>query len=526
MSIITPSGASGYKAARVPDPGAPPKIIKFLNMSQKTALIIGGGLAGLSTAALLAKDGWQVTLLEKNHELGGRARVLKAKGFTFDMGPSWYLMPEIADQLFNQLGFKTSDFFKLKPLSPKYKVFRSDKPPIVLTDDLNENLSQFAKIDANSTKNINKLIEKTSQIYDLAVNKFLHEPYHHIFDFINFTDVKNILTLLSLFNPFESYHRLVSKYIKNPDLQKIFEFHTVFLGGDPFHTPALYSMLIAADFKQKVWYPQGGIGQLVDALVKICQKLKVKVVTNAPVTELIIDHQSQKITAVKSDTKIFKADLIINTMDYATFDQTLLPQKYREYKKSYWQQRNYSISSVLVYLGINKKVPGLAHHNFYFQNDWRQHFDTIQNTPNLPENPCFYLSAPSISDQSVAPKGKENLFLLIPTGVQTQEKDLASYVDRVLTHVEQVTRTKFKNAIGFQKIYGRSDFARDYNAYLGNALGLSHTLMQSVFLRPRMQAKHLKNLFYAGQFTQPGVGVPMVMLSAMYLKNMIGKITK
>lgn len=486
----------------------------------KKAVVIGGGLSGLSCASLLSKQGYQVTLIEKNKDLGGRARVLKTNGFVFDMGPSWYLMPEVIENLFQALGHKTSDFFTLKPLDNKYRIFSQRLSPITLTNNREKNLDLFKKIDPQSINNIEKLIKKTSFLYDLAVNNFLNRPYHNLFNFLNFKDLINGLRLLSIINPFQSYHKFIEKYVKNKSLQKIFEFHTVFLGGSPFQTPALYSMLVAADFEKQVWYPLGGMGQLVKALEKIAKKNDVKILTNTEVNSLIIDEKKHQITGVKINQKSLNADLVINASDYANFDLKIVPEKYRDYSKEYWDKRDYSISSILIYLGINKKIPELSHHNFYFQDNWEEHFKTIK-TGALPKKPCFYISAPSNTDPSVAPKNQENLFVLIPIGVKTKENQLSKYVDHVLKHIENVIGIKFINDICYKKIYGKSDFAKDYNAYMGNALGLSHTLLQSVFLRPRMKSKKLKNLYHVGQFTQPGVGVPMVLLSALYINDII-----
>lgn len=487
----------------------------------KSVVVIGGGLAGLSTAALLAQHDYQVTLIEKNPELGGRARVFQKDGFTFDMGPSWYLMPEVVEEIFHNLGHKTSEFFTLTPLDPKYKVFFEHRKPITLADSLEKNLRLFEKNAPGSRKNLERLLQKTGSAYDIAVKSFLQKAYHSPLDFLNAQDIRNGLSLLRLFNPFQSYHELIRKHISNPDLQKILEFHTVFLGGNPFNTPALYSMLIAADFQKKVWYPMGGMGKLVNALQTIGEDAGVTFKTDSEVRHLHIDKKQKKIIRVDTQKESIPADIVVNTTDYANFDLTLLSTEYQEYSSGYWEKRTHGISSILVFLGVNKKIPALAHHNFYFQNNWEHHFSTLEKTTRLPENPCFYLSVPSVSDPAVAPPGNENLFILIPTSIKSEGGNIDAYVDTVLQRVEKMTGSSFRSNICLKRIYTHQDFSSDYAAYRGNALGLAHTLRQSVFFRPRMKSKNLKNLYFAGQFTQPGVGVPMVLLSSLYISTML-----
>lgn len=490
-------------------------------------LVIGGGLSGLATGALLAKNGHQVTIIEKNKELGGRARILKAKGFTFDMGPSWYMMPEVIENLFNELGTSTSKYFHLKELEKKYRIFSEEFGKVDLVSNLEKNFETFEKIAPQSSKKIKKLFLKTNNAYEIAVNKFLHKPYLEIKDFINFPAVYYGLKLLSQYNPFQSYHSFIKKYVSHPFLQKIFEFHTVFLGGDPYSTPALYSILISADFNQKIWYPMGGVGKLVEALEKICLENNVEIISQASVEKIIVDHKINKLTGVnyiKNNKNIFdKADVVVSTADYPFTELNLLPKESRQYSEDFWQKKDFSISSVLIYLGINKKLKNVEHHNFYFQENWDNHFNTIKKTIDLPENPNFYLCASSVTDESVAPKNHENLFVLVPVSIKTTTENIDKYIDSVLNHIEEKIGEKFQDHIIYKKTYYQTDFEKDYNAYKGNALGLNHTLTQSVFLRPNMKSAKVKGLYYAGQFTQPGVGVPMVLRSAQYINKLIEK---
>ncbi len=487
--------------------------------------VIGGGLSGLATSAFLAKKGHQVTLLEKNATLGGRARALKDKGFLFDMGPSWYMMPEVIESIFQALGTSTKKFFTLQELKNKYRVFVDDVAPVDFVSDLQQNLAIFEKLAPGSSLKIRQLLRKTDQVYDLAVNHFLDQPYLKISDFFNFSLLVNFLKICSIFNPLQNYHRLVKKYVSDPFLQKIFEFQTVFLGGEPFSTPALYSILISADFREKIWYPMGGMIKLVEALEQICLQHGVKIIKEATVQKITSTLQTKKVDGIdylyQKQKLHLAADIVVSSADYPFTELNLLTSDQQQYPAKYWQQKDFSIACVLVYLGISKKLTRLRHHNFYFQKNWNQHFTTIQKSSHWPEEPNFYLSAPSITDPSIAPANQENLFLLVPVSIKTTTQDLEAYVARTLVHVENKIGEKFIQNIIYQKIYAQNDFAKDYFAYGGNALGLSHRLSQSVFLRPNMKSKHLRGLYYTGQFTQPGVGVPMVLLSAKYVADLI-----
>lgn len=492
---------------------------------KRAAIVIGGGLSGLATAAKLAYLDYSVTVLEKNEGLGGRARIFKKNGFIFDMGPSWYMMPEVMEEFFKSLNKRVSDYYDLIELKTKYRIFSDTEKPIDLVSNLQKNLKLFDSLEPGSKKVLLDLIDRTKKAYSLSL-QLLASPFHSVIDFFNLKTIWQALQLLYLFNPFQSYERFITKKISHPILQKILQFHTVFLGGTPLNTPALYSILIAADFTEKIWYPIGGLGQLPRALQKICQELGVKIITGAEVTELKINSESSVISEVITNTGSFTSDVVINTADYAFFDTQIVPKEYREYSKEYWDTREYAISSVLVYLGISKKLKSLAHHNFYFQEDWNEHFSTIQNSNEYPQNPCFYVCAPSVTDSSVAPEGKENLFILIPVSVKTKTEDVEDYVSHVLEHIEEKINENFIADIEYQKIFAQSDFAKSYNAYKGNALGIAHTLLQSVLLRPRMQSEKIDNLYFAGQFTQPGIGVPMVLLSADYVVAEIEKNVK
>jgi phytoene desaturase len=483
--------------------------------------VIGGGISGLATAALLAKDGHQVTLLEKNTTLGGRARIFTKKGFTFDMGPSWYMMPEVFETFFNHFGYTTSDFYTLTQLDPKYRVYFEGQKAVNIESDFEKNSALFEEKEPGSSAKIRKLLKKTAKAYDLALT-MLYQVFATPLDLLQPQALIAGLKMVLLYNQFSSYHHLIKKYVSSPQLQQMLEFHTVFLGGTPFNTPALYSILTAADFEKKIWYPQGGIIQLIKALTTLCKKYKVIIKTNSPVTGVKLE--ANRITDVLINKQKIATDLVVNTIDYAYFDQKILPSSLNEYTSQYWNKKTYTVSCLLLYLGLNKKIPQLKHHTFYFQENWSKHLDQTFKDHQLPKDPCYYICTPSKTDTSVAPPGMENLFVLIPIGVDNPDASEKTYVTHVLNHMEKTLNTSIKEHIVTQTIYSQKDFMNDYNAHKGNAFGIAHTLWQSVFLRPRMRSSKVANLWHAGHYTQPGVGMPMAIISAQLVHKQITKL--
>lgn len=489
-------------------------------MKHMKVTVIGGGLSGLAAAALLAKAGNQVRLLEKNSSLGGRASTFTKKGFLFDRGPSWYMMPEVFDDFYGLFGKKTSDFYSLAQLNPKYRVYNQPKTYVDISSQLNKNYQLFESYETGSSTKLEQLLEKSSKVYDISL-KLLYDYYHSPLDLLNPKSILNGLDILRTFNPFVSYHHHIQNYISDPFLQQLLEFHTVFMGGSPHNTPALYSILLAADFMRPVEHPIGGFGEIVKALESLCLEHGVHIMCDQPVTSL--ELRDGHITAVKSGKKSYPTDIVLNSADYAYFDTQLLPEKYQEYSPNHWQRQEYAISSLLLYLGVSKKLSSVAHHTFYFQPDWNSHFNDIYTHKKLPKNPSFYLSTTSHTDPSTAPQGQENVFALIPISVDSPEATTPSYITHVLEHIETVLGEKFRDQIVVKEVFGQKGFSSLFNAYKGNALGLAHTLKQSVFMRPRMKSSKVANLYHSGHFTQPGVGVPMAIISAQLATNLIHK---
>ncbi len=476
----------------------------------KKAIVIGGGLGGLATAALLGKKGLRVTLLEKNATFGGRAQVFDAKGFKFDMGPSWYLMNDVFDRFYANFGKKPSDFFKLTRLDPQYRIFYEGEEVIDISKDLHTNYELFERLEKGSAARIKEYLRQGEHQYKIAMDKFIYKNYDSLFDMLDPRLAIEGLQL-GLFKSFDGY---VNKFTRNDKLKKILEYTIVFLGGSPKKTPALYSMMSHIDFNMGVYYPMGGINKIVQSLEKLCRQNGVKLVPNAEVTR--IEVENGRATGVHFNGKFLPADVVISNADYAWTETRLLEEKYQAYPKGYWKKATIAPSALIMYIGVKGKVKSLAHHNLILANDWKVHFEEIFDKPCWPENPSYYVSCPSKTDPSVAPKTDENLFILVPvaSGLLDEAKIRAQYAKKILAHLERTIGEKFANRIKFMKIHAHSEFKSLYHAYKGTALGLAHTLMQTASFRPKSRSKKVSNLYYAGQYTHPGIGMPMVLIAA------------
>ena len=473
-------------------------------------IVIGAGFAGLATAGMLAKKGYAVTVIEKNEQCGGRAGMIREKGFSFDMGPSWYLQPEVFEQWFNELGRKTSDYYKLKRLDPSYRIFFSPNDIVDIAADLKTNLETFERIEPGSAEKFKKYLEDAKYKYDVSLRDFLYKVYRTIFDLISFRVMAEGLKL-HIFEKFDNHAR---RYFKEEKLRKILEYPVVFLGGSPKNTPAIYSLLAHADYNLGVWYPHGGMNAVAVAMEHVCKELGVRFKYNSPVRRIIVEHG--RASGVETPKGIVTADAIVSNADYVHTELSLLEPKYRSYSSSYWAKRTMAPSAFILYLGVKKRLTKFKHHNLFFANDWEVHFDQIfGKKPDWPEKPSYYVCAPSKTDNSVAPKGMENLFVLVPValGLEDDEKTREEYANKIISHLEAVAGESFEKDIVVKKIFSQRDFIGRYNSYKGTALGLAHTLFQSVLWRPSSISKKLPGLFFAGQYTHPGIGVPMCLIS-------------
>lgn len=479
-------------------------------MANKKVIIIGGGIGGLATAALLGKAGYQVTVFEKNKDAGGRASVWKSKGFSFDMGPSWYLMPDVFDTFFSYFGKKASDLLQLKRLDPHYRVFFGKGDFLDISADMKKNDRLFEELERGSSRKIKMYLDKAKSDYSAALNYILYKEFRRFSDFLS----KDLMREGRKLNVLQNLDTYVKGIVHEKKLQQILMYPIVFLGGSPKKTPSFYSILSHIDFNLGVFYPIGGIYRIISALTSLAKEHKVRIRTNMPVSKIVV--KDGVATGVIVNRKVYTADIVISNADYAFTELQLLDSEYRTYNKSYWKKRVVAPSAFIIYLGINKKISSLKHHTLSFAHNWEEHFDQIFADPTYPTRPSYYVCTPSKTDPTVAPKGHENLFILVPISpfLADTPKRRQSYADFIISDVEELIGEELKSHVVVKRIFSINDFKQAYNAYSGTALGLAHTLTQTALLRPSMKSKKVKNLYYVGQYTQPGIGMPMCLISA------------
>ena len=475
----------------------------------KKIAIIGSGFAGLTSAIELASIGYQVTLFEKNSSIGGRARKFESNGFTFDMGPSWYWMPDVFDKFFARHGKKVGDYYNLLKLDPGFSVVYGKDNTINIPASFEELIALFENIEKGSGSKLKKFLKKAAVKYKIGMDSLVYKPSHSIFEFINLKVLIGVL-YLDVFSNFRSY---VKKYFSDSRLTRLMEFPVLFLGATPQNTPALYSLMNYSAFSQGTYYPMGGFHEIIIGLSKLAKEKGVIINCDSNVEKLNVVNGKIENIVVNGKKLLF--DGVIASADYHHVEQKLLEKPFRNYSIEYWQSREMSPSSLLFYVGVDKRLNNLQHHNLFFDADFDQHAKEIYDNPKWPKNPLFYLSCPSITDPSLAPKGNENLMFLIPLapGLEDTNEMREKYFDIVLKRLRDLTGNDIEKNIIFKKSYCVNDFEKDYNSYKGNAYGLANTLRQTAILKPRMKNKKIKNLYYTGQLTVPGPGVPPSIIS-------------
>lgn len=486
---------------------------------KKKAVVIGAGFSGIAAAAALAKAGYEVSLLEKNSSSGGRARVFEKDGFTFDMGPSWYWMPEIMEQFFNRFGETGANFFELIRLDPSYQVNFSKNDTIVVPAKLQELYDLFESREHGAAEQLKLFLADARQKYEIGIGEFVAKPGLSVMEFANPSMLMSALKM----NLFRSFAKHARKYFKSPELLQILEFPVLFLGAQPSDIPAMYSMMNYADLELGTWYPMGGFGKLPDAMLKVATNLGVKLHLDTDVTSF--SFNGNQITAVKTNKEDFAADVIISSADYNFTEQKLLPKEFRNYSEEYWNKRVMAPSCLLYYIGVSKRIKNLKHHNLFFEGGFEQHATTIYEDPQFPTDPLYYVCCPSKTDHSVAPNGSENLFLLIPIapGLTDTLEIRQKYFDETIVRLEEFCGEDIKSHIVSYTDYAGSNFKEDYNAFKGNAYGLANTLSQTAVLKPSIKNKKIKNLYYTGQLTVPGPGVPPSIISGQIVADYIIK---
>jgi phytoene desaturase len=486
----------------------------------KHITIIGSGFAGLSAAAYMAKEGHQVTVIEKNEQAGGRARSFESAGFTFDMGPSWYWMPDIFESFFKDFGKQPNDFYQLIRLDPSYQVLWEDLQ-LPLPANFTELKAVFESLEKGAGNQLELFLKEAAYKYEVGIHKFVVKPGLSITEFFTLDVAKSVFKIDLL----TSIHTHVRKYFSNPKLIQIAEFPILFLGALPKNTPALYSLMNYADMKLGTWYPMGGMTELVKGMQQLAINLGVQFKFNESV--LSFEYQNKSISKVITDKNTYPTDAVIAACDYHHLETAVLAPTYRNYTDDYWEKRKMAPSSILIYLGINKKLKNILHHNLLFDAPFDQHAQELYTQPQWPSDPLMYVNCTSASDPSVAPEGNENLMILIPTapGLIDTEEIKEAYFKKAMAKLEKHFGEDIESHIVYKRIYAAKNFIADYHAFKGNAYGLANTLDQTAILKPSIKNKHLHNLIYAGQLTVPGPGVPPAIISGklaaqLTLKNL------
>ena len=484
---------------------------------KKNIAIIGSGFSSLSAACYLAKSGHKVTVYEKNDSLGGRARQFKAKGFTFDMGPSWYWMPDVFEKFFDDFGKKVDDYYQIKKLNPAYRVYFDKKEYIDIDNSIEKIILKFEEIEKGSGEKLRRFINNAKENYNIGVTDMLYKmPGLSPLELVSLKTIKKIKLFIS------TIRKEVHKEFKNPKLRSVLEFPVLFLGAKASNTPAFYSFMNYADFGLGTFQPTNGFYDLVNAMVKLGKSLGVKYYTNKPVNKINVSDSVA--SSIEIDKKNIYYDIILSGADYHHTEK-LLPLKFRQYSDKYWESRVFAPSSLLFYVGFNKKLKNVLHHNLFFDTDFDKHAKEIYDEPQWPSDPLFYANFTSKTNSKTAPAGCENAFFLIPiaTNLKDTPKIRDKYFNKLMTKLEAFTGQNLDEAIIYKKSFCVSDFKREYNSYGGNAYGLANTLFQTAFMRPNIKSKLVSNLFFCGQLTVPGPGVPPAIVSGELVSNLINK---
>ncbi len=485
----------------------------------KKVIVIGAGFSGLAAATGLADKGYDVTILEKNSMAGGRARVFEAEGFTFDMGPSWYWMPDIFDNYFAKFNKKTSDYYDLVRLDPSYAVILEGNETIALPAGVDKLEALFEEMESGSGAKFREFLRQAEYKYEVGINQFVWKPSRSISEFVS---VKLLYDVVRL-DVFQSFAKHIRKFFTDDKILKLMEFPILFLGATPENTPAMYSLMNYAEMQLGTWYPMGGMHKIVQGMVALAEEKGVKISYNQEVEKVVVNNGIAKQVITNQGT--FDADAVVASADYHHVEDKILGQNYRNYDEEYWDKRVMAPSSLLFYLGVNKRIPKLLHHNLFFDEDFSLHAHEIYTEPKWPSKPLFYASAPSVTDSSVAPEGCENIFLLIPVApdLEDTEEMREKYYNILMERLEKYCGTSIRDAVVYKRSYAHHDFKQDYHAFKGNAYGLANTLMQTALLKPTLKSKKIQNFYYTGQLTVPGPGVPPSLISGLLVANELDK---
>ena len=425
------------------------------------------------------------------------------------MGPSWYWMPDIFENFFADFGKSASDYYKLEQLSPAFQMIFSGQDPLVVPAGIEELLALFESIERGGAERLKKFMEEGEMKYKVAMQQLIYKPAYSWREYATVDVIKGALSS-HLFRSMSSY---VRSFFKDERLIALMEFPVIFLGAMPEKIPALYSLMNYAAFQLGTWYPQGGMYEVVKGMQALATSLGAEIKTGHQVDKIVV--MDKKAIGVHAAAHLYPTDAIIASADYHHVEQQLLEPQYRNYGNAYWSKRVMAPSCLIFYIGVNKQLKQLLHHNLFFDAHFHKHVDQIYTNPQWPDDPLFYVCCPSKTDSSVAPAGMENLFVLVPIAAGLEDTDLLREhcFSKVMARLEKFCGEKISDHLVVKRSYCVNDFVGDYNAFKGNAYGLANTLGQTAVWKPKMKNKKINNLFYAGQLTVPGPGVPPAIIS-------------
>lgn len=482
----------------------------------KDIKIIGSGFSALAASCYLAQQGNTVTVYEKNNTIGGRARQLKRDGFTFDIGPTWYWMPDVFERFFADFGKKPSDYYALHKLSPAYQVYFGEADFVTIADNLPEIITTFESIEKGSGAKLEKFMKEAQSNYNIAIKDLVYRPG------VSPLELITVETAMKVNQFFGNISKDIRRRFKNKKLVQILEFPVLFLGAKPSDTPSFYSFMNFADFGLGTWHPKNGMYSVILAMEQLAKELGVTIHTNSNIEK--IEVVNGKAVGLKVNGENVSADVVLSGADYH-HSETLLDKEHRAYSEKYWEKKTFAPSSLLFYVGLDKKVGNVEHHSLFFDVDFDVHAQDIYDTPKWPEEPLFYASFPSKTDSNSAPEGKEAAIFLIPIapGLEDTPELRETYFEKIITRLEKLTQQEIKNSIIFKESFCVNDFVKDYNSYKGNAYGMANTLLQTAFLRPKLKSKKVESLYFTGQLTVPGPGVPPALISGKLVADLIQK---
>jgi phytoene desaturase len=489
-------------------------------MSNKKVIVIGAGFSGLTGASLLARDGFDVTVLEKNDRAGGRALVYREKGYSFDMGPSWYMMLEAFERYFAEFGKKPDDFYETIRLDPSYRVIFDKDDVVDISANIEDNYKLFDEIEKDGANKLKKFVEKSKEQYDIALKHLIYRDYDTLSDLLD----KDLIASGLKLKITSSFQKYAEKFFSTEKALKLIEYSIAFVGGGPAISPAVYCMLTHTDLNLGIWYPVGGMGKIIDAIHKIGKEQGVDFKFNHEVKKIKVEDG--KATGVETKKGFFEADIILNTADYHHGETELLDEKYQAYPESYWKKKILAPAGYRIFLGLDKKLDGVLHHTLYLNKDWDSYFEEVYGkNPVWPTDPSYYVCCPSKNDETIAPKGGEafSILVLVGPGIEDTPEIREKYYEKTMDHFENIIGQNIRDSIVVKKIFTIKDFISTYNAYKGTALGMAHTLRQTAVGRPSHQSKKVKNLYYAGHYTHPGIGVPVSIISGQLASDKITK---